>query len=380
MKIDRALLKASWDSWVSNDNRPRAGPWWLQWVWTVLFCMALAVPFTILGFVAFARGEGAWRNLSGWAYWYGKNLIVCLSIGVVIHLLFDAARHTFASAARVRAWRPWQRSVFFAGTPIVGLFLGWPLGVLLAGQDVTVWIGRREGNNIILGSLLIGMMVSFLLHHFFAAKSRQLDAERRATESRLMLLQGQMEPHFLFNTLANVQSLLDHDLPKARQMLAAFTEYLRSSLGTLRLEECTLAQELDLSTHYLMLMQARMEDRLQFSTDIAADARAVTLPPLLLQPLVENAVQHGLEPAIAGGRITIRARVESGQLVLEVQDDGLGLDAPKRRAARPGAGVALDNVRQRLLARYGSAAALTVAAASPGTLARITLPVQDSLP
>ena len=92
MKIHRALLRASWESWVSNDNRPRAGPWWLQWVWTLLFCAVLAVGFTIVGFFAFGSGQGAWRNWSGWLFWYGKNLVVCLTIVVIIHLLFDGLR------------------------------------------------------------------------------------------------------------------------------------------------------------------------------------------------------------------------------------------------------------------------------------------------
>ena len=96
MELTRDLLAASWRSWISNDNRHRAGPWWLQWVWTFLFCVGLAVPFTVLGFLAFAKGDGAWRNLAGWAYWYGKNFIVCLTIGVLIHLLFDLARVTVA--------------------------------------------------------------------------------------------------------------------------------------------------------------------------------------------------------------------------------------------------------------------------------------------
>ena len=100
MKIDRAVLAASWRTWISSDNAHRAGPWWLQWVWTLLFCLGLAVPFTVLGFVAFARGEGGWGNLHAWVYWYGKNLIVCLTIGATIHLLFDLGRQTLATPAR----------------------------------------------------------------------------------------------------------------------------------------------------------------------------------------------------------------------------------------------------------------------------------------
>ena len=380
MAIDRTVLAASWQSWISNDNRQRAGPWWLQWLWTLLFCLGLAVPFTVLGFFAFARGEGAWRNLSVWAYWYGKNLVVCLTIGIVIHLLFDITRQWWATPARVARWKGWQRTLFFSGTSLLGVALGWPLGVRLAGADVTVWIGSREGNNIIVGSVLMAILITFLIHHFFAAKAQQVEAERRATESQLRLLQAQIEPHFLFNTLANVQSLMDHDLAKAKQMLQSFTDYLRASLTTLRGEHSPVEQELQLAQSYLQLLQARMEDRLRFSITASDAARAQPLPPLLLQPLVENAVVHGLEPSIEGGSVRISARVEGTQLVLEVQDDGRGPDAPARRSGKPDAGMALNNIRQRLLARYGLAATLEVTAAHPGTLARITVPLQSTLP
>ena len=380
MELTRDLLAASWRSWISNDNRHRAGPWWLQWVWTFLFCVGLAVPFTVLGFLAFAKGDGAWRNLAGWAYWYGKNFIVCLTIGVLIHLLFDLARVTVAKPEQVRRWRPWMRTVFFSGTPLVGVTLGWPLGVWLAGSDVTVWIGSREGNNIIVGTVLVSVMITFLFHHFFSAKAQQFEAEKRATEAQLKLLQAQIEPHFLFNTLANVHSLMDHDLPKAKQMLASFTDYLRATLGTLRNDDSVVANELELARSYLQLLQSRMEDRLRFTITADEAARRQPLPPLLLQPLIENAVVHGLEPSIEGGTVRVSARVQGRQLVLEVQDDGRGLDAGLGDTARPGArrgsGLALANIQQRLLARYGSDATLVVSAARPGTLARITLPLE----
>ena len=338
------------------------------------------MPFTVLGFFAFARGDGAWRNLAGWAYWYGRNLIVCLSIGVTIHLLFDLGRLGFAAPDRVSRWPAWLRTLYFSGTPLLGVALGWPLGVWLAGADVTVWIGSREGNNIIVGTILMALMITFVLHHFFAAKTRQFEAEKRATEAQLRLLQAQIEPHFLFNTLANVQSLMDHDLPKARQMLASFTDYLRASLTTLRSDSSPLGNELALAQSYLSLLQGRMEERLRFKIDADDAAHSQLLPPLLLQPLVENAVVHGLEPSLDGGTVWVRARIGGRQLVLEVQDDGRGPSAPARRGGTAGAGLALVNIRQRLQARYGDAASLEVLPAHPGTLARITLPLQNPSP
>ena len=259
-------------------------------------------------------------RLGGWAYWYGKNFIVSLTISVVIQLVFDITRQWFATPARVALWKNWQRTVFFSGLPLLGVAFGWPLGVLLAGADVTVWFSNRASDNIIVGTVLMLVLSTIVIHHFFAIKVKQFEAERRATESQLRLLQAQS---------------------------------------------------------YLELLQARMADRLRFSISADEAARAQLLPPLLLlQPLVENAVVHGLEPSIDGDSVRVSARVVGAQLVLEVQDDGRGLDAPARRSGKPGAGMALDNIRQRLLARYGSDATLEVSAAHPGTLARITLPLQ----
>ena len=133
-----------------------------------------------------------------------------------------------------------------------------------------------------------------------------------------------------------------------------------------------MGQELDLALSYLQLLEARMEDRLRFTVEGDAEARQLPLPPLLLQPLVENAVVHGLEPSVAGGSVRVSAKIQGSDLVLEVQDDGMGLQAGGS-SDRRGASMALDNVRQRLLAAYGNAASLELQALQPGTLARIRI-------
>jgi signal transduction histidine kinase len=375
LAIDRNLLRASWQAWISSDRGRGGGPWWLPWIWTVLFAAALAFPFTVLGFWAYGSGEGAWRNLPGWALWYGKNFIVTLTVAAIIHLLFDLGRVVLATPARLARWRPWQRSTYFAGVPMLGVLLGWPLGLTLAGANLMDWVGTPEGTNTIVGTVLASLTITLLMHTYFASRHREIVAERRATEAQLRLLQAQIEPHFLFNTLANVQSLMDHDPPKARAMLSSFTDYLRATLGTLRSETSTVGHELDLAQSYLQLLQTRMEDRLRFEIDTDAAARQLPLPSLLLQPLVENAVMHGLEPSIEGGCVQVRAHVADGRLVLSVQDDGRGLDAARRPGSR-GNGMALANIRERLQARYGSAARLHIEAAHPGTLATVTLPLE----
>ncbi len=371
MSFDRALLRASWHSWISNDNRPRAGPYWMQWLWTLLFSAALAVPFTLLGY--FSLGGGKWATLQAWAYWYGKNLVVCTTIGIVIHGLFDLCRLWFARPQRIARWSPLQRTLFFSGVPMIGVVIGWPLGLMLAGVELTRWLASARGLGSAAGSVAFALVITFVLHQWFSARARQIDAERRATEAQLRLLQAQIEPHFLFNTLANVEALIEHDPGKAKTMLSAFTDYLRASLGGLRRDAGALADELALAEAYLRVQQTRMEERLHFHIEADEAARHQPLPPLLLQPLVENAVQHGLEPQVHGGTVWVRAQARGGQLVIEVRDDGRGLGKP----ARPGAGVALANIRQRLLQRFGDAASLRLEPAEPGTRALLTLPLPE---
>jgi signal transduction histidine kinase len=372
MELDRRMLRVSWDAWLSHDNSPRVGPWWLAWVWTLLFCAVLAAAFTVLGFFAFGREGGGWRGAADWLRWYGRNLVVTLTIGVLIHVMFDLARATVAPPERVLAWRGWQRTAFFAGVPMLGVAFGWPLGVALAGADVRAWLLRGDAFDAVAGSMALSLLITFVLHQFFSAKADRLEAERRATEAQLRLLQAQMEPHFLFNTLANVASLIDHEPAKARAMLGAFTDYLRASLRGLRRDEGTLADELALAEAYLRVQQGRMEARLAWRIEADDTLGRAALPPLLLQPLVENAVHHGLEPTIAGGTVSVSARARDGRLEIEVRDDGRGLGAPSRR----GAGVALANIRQRLFARFGTEAALDLAPAEPGTRARLVLPLR----
>ena len=373
MKITPELLYQSWRSWFSNDMR-RVGPEWLQLVWTLLFAAAVALVFTVFGALS-SRGQ-AWQDPGAWLRWYRVNFVISLSVAFSIHALF-ALVIPWVRPERIRRFSHRQRAVFFTAIPLLGLAVGWPFGVWLVSESIGGWVQLSLKGAI--GSGVLALLISGIVFLFFNSMARKLEAEKRATEAQLRLLQAQIEPHFLFNTLANVQSLMDHDLPKARQMLASFTDYLRASLGTLRADSSPVAQELALAESYLQLLQGRMEDRLQFSVQADDAARALPLPPLLLQPLVENAVVHGLEPSIDGGTVHVSARVQGQQLVLEVQDNGLGVDAPAR-AGRPGQGrghgMALANIRQRLLTRYGTEATLEVSAAHPGTLARITLPLE----
>jgi signal transduction histidine kinase len=375
MKLNNIVLRESWKSWVASDRR-RVGPYWLQLMWTFLFCCALALGFTVLGFLAWGRRDGGFGDVGRWAYWYGKNWIVCMTIGFLIHGLYELFGALLGGPRRLAKFTGVQRVAFYAGIPLLGVVLGWPLGIWLAGGPVLDFFIGPDARRVVGGSLLISLVITVVLYLWFSARSREIHFEREATLAQLRLLQAQMEPHFMFNTLANVLALMDSDALQARRMLEAFTEYLRASLTQMRRQEGTLAHEVELTERYLVLMGARMEDRLSYALQVPANLRGHTLPPLLLQPLVENAIHHGLEPQVQGGRVQITARREADELVLEVSDDGRGLGAPKRSG---GNGVALANLRERLATAYGGMASLEVLPQAQGTLARIRLPFEPAV-
>lgn len=366
--LNAQTLHQSWRSWLGSDPHP-VGPSWLSHVWTLLFCCVVAVAFTVLGFASFAHGEGAWRNWSGWWHWYKINLIVALFIGFAIRALF-ALGHLWLGLDGVRRLQGFRRLAYFIAIPNLGVAIGWPLGATVVGYDAITW-RVLEDPNALAASVLLAVVISLVFYMLFSAGARRLQAEKRAAEAQLRLLQGQIEPHFLFNTLANVSSLMDDDVSRAKLMLETFTDYLRASLGSMRRTEATLGGELDLVSHYLQLMKTRMEERLRYTVECEPDVRDVAMPPFLLQPLVENALHHGLEPKVEGGSVRVSARRDGAELVLEVLDDGMGQDATRRR---PGAGMALANVRERLQTQYGQAASLTLNPANPGMRATIRMP------
>ncbi|MBR7634524.1 sensor histidine kinase [Janthinobacterium lividum] len=185
--------------------------------------------------------------------------------------------------------------------------------------------------------------------------------ERELLDARLRLLQAQIEPHFLFNTLANVEALVASGSPNAGPVLRHLIAYLRAAMPRLNDEAATLEQELQLVRAYLELMRVRMPDRLQFEVAHVAQAAGLRFPPMALLTLVENAVRHGIDPATAGGRIAVGATVEGagGKSCVWVSDTGVGM----AETAQPGTG--LNNVRSRLQAVYGASARLELHALDP---------------
>ncbi len=201
-----------------------------------------------------------------------------------------------------------------------------------------------------------------------------VSSEKQLVQAQMRMLQAQIEPHFLFNTLANVQTLIPRAPDKASLMLDNFIAYLRQTLSASRSQEGTVKQEFDLLRNYLELLKIRMGERLQFDLNLEDGLANARLPPMLLQPIVENAIKHGLEPKVEGGHVSVTARRNGEAIVFTVTDNGLGFGSD---ADSSGTGVGLANLRERLAVLYDGRATLTVADANPGTAITIRIPTLD---
>jgi signal transduction histidine kinase len=209
------------------------------------------------------------------------------------------------------------------------------------------------------------------------AEAEQL--RRQLVEARIATMQAQIEPHFLFNTLASIEHLIQTNPERARQMQQHLIALLRASMPQLReaIERplAALEREMDMVRPYLAIQKIRMEERLEVRLSVPEGLLSAELPPLMLQTLVENAIKHGLEPQPGGGFIEIGAQVIDGQLVLDVVDNGAGLLPGAARALRPQGGTGLHNIEERLRLHYGQKAALEMTPRpGGGTHARLRLP------
>jgi Histidine kinase len=212
-----------------------------------------------------------------------------------------------------------------------------------------------------------------------AVAEENLEAEalkRQLVEARLNTMQAQVEPHFLFNTLASIDHLIEVDPKRASQMQKNLIALLRATMPTMREANGgsslrDLKREMAVVRPYLEILQVRMEERLTTELDVPEGLLSAEFPPMIIQGLVENAIKHGLEPKPEGGHLRVAARIEHGKLIVEVADTGMGFG----RAGTSGTGVGLANTRERLQLLYGNKASLTVAENQPcGTLIRIKVP------
>lgn len=202
--------------------------------------------------------------------------------------------------------------------------------------------------------------------------------KRQVVEARMAAMQAQVEPHFLFNTLASIDHLIEVDPPRASQMQKNLIALLRASMPTMREANASggrdLGRELAVIRPYLEILKVRMEERLQTEIDVPEGLLSAEFPQMMIQSLVENAIKHGLEPKAEGGSLKVKAEIVHGKLAVTVADTGLGFG----RAATSGTGVGLANIRERLGLLYGSKAALTVRENQPsGTVITITVPYRS---
>ncbi len=258
------------------------------------------------------------------------------------------------------------------GIPI-GLFAGLNLGALLCGNPVGLAVLNRAAFLAFPFTVIASAGIMYVLW----SRKRMADAaalhastERQMAEARLKLLQAQIEPHMLFNTLANLRTLVDVDPARAQTMIDQLIVYLRGTLSASRSASTTLADEFAQLDAYLALMKVRMASRLQVIFDLPPALAGATIPPMLLQPLVENAIKHGLEPRVEGGTVRITASSSDGRLRVDVCDDGIGLSGD----ASPDS-YGLAHVRERLQTSYGDEGRLDVEALPGGGVrARVVLP------
>lgn len=327
-----------------------------------------------------------------------STLLFTVAVCCAIALISDLQRPTSladdlitANAIGLSCWAftTLVRIPFGGRLPVWGLVLSIPVGTVIGAKlanltgapDITASLLHDTGiarQTLLSIATVVGVVMVLFLYFSHSMSVREaLERERRRTAeashaetaARLALLQAQIEPHFLFNTLANIHSLIQEDPEKASVVLEELNAYLRTSLRRTRQPTSTLAEELALIEALLAIAVARLGRRLEYTISVPEELRSQQLPPLLLQPLVENAIRHGIEPAITGGRIRVEVCRVHDALELTVADTGVGLneEAPQ--------GVGLANIRARLASLYAGEGKLALYANAPhGVIAKLLIP------
>lgn len=281
------------------------------------------------------------------------------------------------------------------GVRLIGvLIIGSVAGVAVAYTVSILVYGNLDAKNTLftdaqiydlLFDLFLALFFGTIILYFFLSREKQFEAnqelkdaqlknvshQKQIAETQLQLLQAQIEPHFLFNSLANVISLIDEDTPRAKQMLESLTRYLRTSLTRSQDTNGCLKDELDLIENYLKILQIRMGERLSYQIDVDEELYSQPFPIMLLQPVVENSIKHGLEPMADGGEIQIKIKQQDNKLIIQILDNGVGLKQGDLT------GFGLMNVRQRLQSLYAESARLKLENRKPkGVQVTIEMPYE----
>jgi signal transduction histidine kinase len=324
---------------------------------------------TVTAICALAAGAVVWLFLNT----FRDLLVSALCVGYVSMVLFTIA-------GNIRQERI-PRELMQILAIVMGSFLGTIIAGLVKGRDVRQMFTDRLSGVLITMALGLGVgcvvVATYILREkhardqarFHRGESERHQLEKSLLEAKLQLMQAQVEPHFLFNTLANVQHLVETDPRGAGRMLESLIQYLRAALPQMRESATNLGREVDMARAFLEIQRVRMGSRLDFAIDVPDMLMCRDFPPMMLITLVENAVKHGVDPCCESGTITIRALEGDGRLRVSVEDTGEGIK-PKK-----GGGVGLANIRDRLKALYGTSARLVIEERAPrGVVASIEVP------
>jgi len=312
---------------------------------------------------------------------FWKDFVFSQAIGLSMFALIDIPRHVlWGDGPPSKKIFPW----IVLGAVLIGVPFGqWAARTILCLNSVDPEPWRADSLRM---SFIIAMLAAIGATYFYwsrgklAALQRQAaldalereEAEKQVVRAQLMALQAQIEPHFLFNALAHVDVLIARDPVGARRLLQHLIGFLRTSLAHARAEQCTLSQEFALLRAYLDIQALRFGNRLRFTLALDDAIANIVIPPMLIQPLVENAVVHGIEPAREGGEIALSARREGERLVLEVRDTGVGFGNDGGK----GSGLGLTHVRERLSRLFDADARLTITETAPhGVTVIVELPL-----
>ncbi len=350
-----------------------------SFVYTIIWNTLFALFFTLLNLVFDSR-----ETFVG-SFW--PIFVFSQCIGFAIFALFDVGDRLLPGVTRRNMG---TRVLYYSIVPLIGTFAGYWLGSTLLHFDAFRSTLLTPRGAVVVGSVSLILSTILLLIFIPRERAARLEAavereearvaaaEREAMLAQLKLLEAQVEPHFLYNTLANVVSLIDSDPATAKRMLDRLIKLLRGTAAAAGNGGATLSAQIEDLRAYLDLMGMRMGGRLTFAIDVPPELSALHVPPLLLQPLVENAIRHGLEPKVEGGAVRIVARRTGDVLEVVVADTGVGF-ASTRRTSPAGTGLGLPNVRERLAALFGQRAALIVEDNEPAG-ARVTLRVPVAEP
>ncbi|HET9650780.1 MAG TPA: histidine kinase, partial [Usitatibacter sp.] len=315
------------------------------WIIPTIEVMARAMLVGLVALIVFGLFEQWPARLPSWlARWALQVVAVVIAIPCAVMAIYML----ITIGDQLPFWRQEAR--------LSGFFVLSVTGVLLAS-----WMAM---------SALLRQRDEAARNQALAFELERSELERKALDSRLRLLQAQVEPHFLFNTLANVRELVDCGSPQASTVLDSLIAYLRAAVPRLQDPNTTMGQEVELVRAYLELMHLRMPDRLQFNVEAEPAALRLRCPPTTLLTLVENAVRHGIDPSEEGGRIDVRVRVHEGRCWCEVVDTGVGL---QRKG--DGLGTGLSTLRERLQLALGGEARVEIAGVAPhGVRAEASFP------